>query len=557
MNGHMNITAPTYNTRPFYEQRARPSVVESRDSGRAASPIALPEPDRDTYVAQPNHNHEGGPSIRVDASPVKVIKAAFEDAFAGDLKFNGDFAYFKLFDSGADASLNPCLRLKGLGSIGLPLNELQIDAIKKCCYADGVTGENVWHFPGHDIEFRNPAWNTWFDDKMVAPLKKALGVSASPTTAIFDRLTIRGPQTEYDLISIPKKLQNLIFLIDRGQQDSANERFLHPRQFASFSVILPSPHTGGDMVFNCRDEAIEVFHTADHSEISTMLVGGYSSIGRVRKPIGSGYVVSLDYALVCLSDGPVPCLPTFKLATYVLSNAFYLWRQAVDNCPPRANSEEGYAETSAAPDILMCLLKRKCKSSSSGLQTTLLHFLDRRIIALMEPLARMYGFDLHLARPKFKQTAQLGEGSKRYNDSDDESTAGSEDLNPDHYTMPDSEETECCIKLGKEVYTLDGQPVKMNGPLIESIEQIVDFDDHQWLFINGSVLEAECSQHCVGYDDGIGLTYTWKSKAMIITPSRNPSLGITFESLETNGTKKRSGEADSTSFSNAKKPRVC
>ena len=46
-----------------------------------------------------------------------------------------------------DDAPNPCLKLDGPGPIGLPLNDIQLDAIKKFFIEDTETSENAWIFP--------------------------------------------------------------------------------------------------------------------------------------------------------------------------------------------------------------------------------------------------------------------------------------------------------------------------------------------------------------------------------------------------------------------------
>ncbi|KAK1217103.1 hypothetical protein PQX77_020249 [Marasmius sp. AFHP31] len=315
--------------------------------------------------------------------PGRIIKATFQDALRGELQFDRDLTYHEVYD---DAP-NPCLKLNGPGAIGLPLNDIQIDAIKRFCVADPAAGENVCFFPGEQIEIRNPTWTSWFQDVVVAHLNKALGTSAEP---LLIGLRIRGPQTT-DTASI---LQQRV-------------------------------------------------------------------------------------------------------------TAFHLWRQALNADPAQLSHTSIPTRPEATtPSIYLYILKRNYRTVA-GLCRNQLRGSDQWLMSLMEPLARMFHFDVHLARAKYTRTGEAYAPTKRsrmaerfgrgsdassldsFDDDDDD-----ESLNLDKLEMEDDVPS---IKF-RGVYTLDGEKVRIVGGEIERITGDELEDEEQKKFvINGTLYDGKPS----------------------------------------------------------------
>ncbi|KAL0061903.1 hypothetical protein AAF712_011279 [Marasmius tenuissimus] len=308
-----------------------------------------------------------------DYNPDTAIKAAFKDAFkTGDLEYDGDFTYSRLFH---DAP-NPCLKLEGPGAIGLPLNNIQIDVIKRFCVEDEVgasgTGGNTWIYPSEKVMttllflYVNPAWSSWLSEIVVPQLTGALGASANPIL-IPDGLKIRGPQTNTTPTPIVVK-----------------QRARDAGQYATVLIILPSPHIGGNINVKCGG-VTKVFRTAKHSKISTTVIGTLSGADLILDQVDSGNVVSLEYILACPPDTSPPRVPQLQHAKDCLQRAFYLWRQAVD-AESIQSPDPSAPKSPPAPNFYIYTLTDTY--SALDLQKTSLRGCDQKSISLMEPLAR-------------------------------------------------------------------------------------------------------------------------------------------------------------------------
>ncbi|KAK1229954.1 hypothetical protein PQX77_006968, partial [Marasmius sp. AFHP31] len=354
--------------------------IRDVDSG-LASPIA----QNDRTLGQDDEDYK----------PDAMIKAAFKEASkTGDLEYDGDFAYSRLFH---DAP-NPCLTLEGPGAIGLPLNNIQLDAIKKFCVEDEAgtsgTGGNTWIYPGEKVvtmEIRNPAWTSWLSDVVVAQLTDTLGASAKPIL-ILNGLKIRGPQTD---------TMHTRVIVKQCVRDAG--------QYAAVSIILPSPHMGGDMNVSCGG-VTKVFRTAKHSEISTMVIGSLCDADLILDQVDSGNVVSLEYTIACPSGTSPPRVPQLQHAKDCLQRAFHLWRQAVD-AESTQIFDPSAPKSLPAPNFYIYTLTHTY--SALDLRKTSLRGCDQKLISLMEPLARTFRFDLHLASVKYTHSGSAYSPSKR------------------------------------------------------------------------------------------------------------------------------------------------
>ncbi|KAL0057446.1 hypothetical protein AAF712_015911 [Marasmius tenuissimus] len=408
--------------------------------------------------------------------PGRMIKATFQDALRDDLQFDGDLTYHKVYD---DAP-NPCLKLDGPGAIGLPLNDIQIDAIKGFCIADPAAGENACFFPGEKIAIRNPKWTTWLNDVVVSHLNKALGASAK---SCLIGLRIRGPQAT-------------------GTAGVLRQRVMYAGQYANFSVVLPSPHTGGDICFDCG-VTTHMCHTARHSEISTTVAGALSDSDLVLHPVDSGSVVSLEYILTCSPGANIPRLPHLQHAYECLYRAFSLWRQVLNADPAQLSHASTPARPeAAAPSVYFYVLKREYRTAVD-LRRNLLGGSDQRLMTLMEPLARMFHFDVHLAHADYTRTGEAYAPTKRsriaerFGKHPDASSLDSfdddyddESLDLDRLEMEDDVPS---IKFGG-VYTLDGEKVRISGSEIERITGRELEDEEQKKFvINGTLYDGDPS----------------------------------------------------------------
>ncbi|KAK1217106.1 hypothetical protein PQX77_020252 [Marasmius sp. AFHP31] len=244
-------------------------------------------------------------------------------------------------------------------------------------------------------------------------------------------------------------------------------------------------------------------HTASHSEISTVVAGALSGSDLVLYPVDSGSVVSLEYVLTCSAGTNIPRLPHLQHAYECLYRAFHLWRQALNVDPAQLSHTSIPARPEATtPSIYLYILKRKYRTVA-GLCRNQLRGSDQWLMSLMEPLARMFHFDVHLARAKYTRTGEAYAPTKRsrmaerfgrdsdassldsFDDDDDD-----ESLNLDKLEMEDNVPS---IKF-KGVYTLDGEKVRIAGGEIERITGDELEDEEQKNFvINGTLYDGKPS----------------------------------------------------------------
>ncbi|KAK1234702.1 hypothetical protein PQX77_002089 [Marasmius sp. AFHP31] len=453
-----------------------------------------------------------------------------------------------------DEDYYPDAMIKGPGAIGLPLNNIQLDAIKRFCVEDEAgtsgTGGNTWIYPGEKVmEIRNPAWTSWLSDVVVAQLTDTLGASAKPIL-FLNGLKIRGPQID---------TMHTRVVVKQCVRDAG--------QYAAVSIILPSPHMGGDINVSCGG-VTKVFRTAKHSEISTMVIGSLCGADLILDQVDSGNVVSLEYTIACPSGTSPPRVPQLQHAKDCLQRAFHLWRQAVD-AESTQISDPSAPKSLAAPNFYIYTLAHTY--SALDLRKTSLRGCDQKLISLMEPLARTFRFDLHLASVKYIHSGSAYSPSKRsriadrsgmrWDDSDlDSFDEEDDDFDPWELEMPsDSYDVGRSIKF-IDVFTLDGQQVTMTGREVDRISSSdLDDEEQESLVINGKMYDEEPTD--VDWErDGcspntVELKHIWAHKIIIITPASSPC--VQFEtSPEMKGTKKRSGAQDNTDTFSAKKPRV-
>uniref|UniRef100_A0A0W0FRW8 Uncharacterized protein n=1 Tax=Moniliophthora roreri TaxID=221103 RepID=A0A0W0FRW8_MONRR len=165
-------------------------------------------------------------------SPLTDIRAGLDSALAGELHSNGTFAHSTIH---SDAP-NPCLCLDGVGTLGLPLNDMQSRMIIEASIL-GMIAEperGVWRFPGDKIVFENPRWDQWLKQTVVSSIHTALDATSVPISVVECRLrylVIHGPYAD----------------AQRYTDNFAEGA----RQYGFLSIILPSRHSGGNVHCDC------------------------------------------------------------------------------------------------------------------------------------------------------------------------------------------------------------------------------------------------------------------------------------------------------------------
>jgi hypothetical protein len=144
-----------------------------------------------------------------------LTSSTLQADFAGVLKhgfnFSGTFACYETYDIGSVP--NPCLKIDGLGVVGLPLNEREAQVI---IARSRQVGSGVWEMSSDNVcpfvrlfslsvcdsivqvHFINTAWGEWVRSTLVSRVCDALGVNRSPTPPECElyKLLIQEPGSE-------------------------------------------------------------------------------------------------------------------------------------------------------------------------------------------------------------------------------------------------------------------------------------------------------------------------------------------------------------------------
>ncbi|KAK1234703.1 hypothetical protein PQX77_002090 [Marasmius sp. AFHP31] len=183
----------------------------------------------------------------------------------------------------------------------------------------------------------------------------------------------------------------------------------------------------------------------------------------------------------------------------------------------------------------------------------------------MEPLARMFHFDVHLAHAEYTRTGEAYAPTKRshmaerFGRDSDASSLDSFDDNDDDESLNlnklEMEDDVPSIKF-RGVYTLDEENMRIAGGETERITGDELEDEEQKKFvINGTLYDGKPSDKgWERWDSERGqLTHIWTRKVIMVTPASSPH--VQPIPLLTEATK-RAGETDSMDAQNTKRPRV-
>ncbi|KAF8917722.1 hypothetical protein CPB85DRAFT_1214902, partial [Mucidula mucida] len=298
-------------------------------------------------------------------------------ALSGEFQFDGTFAHSNVY---TDVP-NPCLNLDGLGSVGLPLSERDARAILEVAVAGTGVEQGLCSFPGDKVHFDNPQWNYWIMHTAVPSINLAAPVPPTVGQCQLRSLTLRGAHAEYVLLM---------------QEDS--------RQYGLLSVVLPSRHTGGQIRI-VQQGTTKTFNTAGNSAASTTVVGAYTGVTHSLDSLQSGYVVCLSYELNYLGEShSIPRLPQLIGATTQLYHVFRSWRQKLDGVEePSDDSDLEADDDDDVPQLIPCLFEHTYNDVSHFKATTL-QGADRLMLKHIAPLAKVYGFNLHLSQVTYSES---------------------------------------------------------------------------------------------------------------------------------------------------------
>ena len=187
--------------------------------------------------------------------------------------------------SGEHEFVLPGLKIRGLGELGFPLNEIQIKALigvaEKAPFGKGletVTDTNVrsaWQIDAEELTFKSLEWSKFLKN-IVKEVKSQLELEGKTIKANLYKLLIY----EKGDFFLPHK-------------DSEKEKGM----FGTMVVGLPSEHSGGKLLvrFDGKEEVIDFAPASSNYQIP--FTAFYADCEHEIKPIKSGYRVCLVYNL--------------------------------------------------------------------------------------------------------------------------------------------------------------------------------------------------------------------------------------------------------------------
>jgi hypothetical protein len=209
----------------------------------------------------------------------------------------GDF-----YATGTAEVFAPGLVVEGVGPIALPLLPQQaaqlVAAAERAPYGRGeetlvdTEVRRVWQIDAARVAIRGRGWARSLEE-IVARAAEGLGVS-EPVEAEFYKLLV------YDEGS---------FFVSHRDTEKA------PGMFATLVVVLPSEHTGGELILRHRDREVSLdLHPTEPSEVS--FAAFYADCVHEVRPVRSGYRLTLVYTLLRRGDGsrasaPLPEPPSY------------------------------------------------------------------------------------------------------------------------------------------------------------------------------------------------------------------------------------------------------
>ncbi|KAF9022475.1 hypothetical protein BDZ89DRAFT_202902 [Hymenopellis radicata] len=200
------------------------------------------------------------------------------------------------------------------------------------------------------------------------------------------------------------------------------------------------------------------------------------------------------------------------------------------------------------PSFLACFLEDEYETSA--LKATSLTDKDALLIHHVAPLAKAYGFDLHLAEVTYTvdggvtwghqyDTYKAGISFERrsYDDSDDDDYYSFYDYRDPYEVFVDPE----VVKMNKrdvshnlhfsDVLALDGMPMNMSGAAVDGMNDVDDdgnIKDINLYFVNGEITEADRQANFFHEDAHCGsLRYTYQRNALLISPANSQSVKFT------------------------------
>jgi predicted 2-oxoglutarate/Fe(II)-dependent dioxygenase YbiX len=241
---------------------------------------------------------------------MSLIGAALVDCL-GSVERPGDFCV-----SGRREIFMPTIDVEGMGRIAFPLLALQAERLVEVATAaphgrgeETVVDRDVrrtWQIESDRVQIAGRQWDETLAG-LVAETAAGLGVSTA-VEAVFYKLLI------YDAGS---------FFVDHRDTEKM------PGMFATLAIVLPSTHTGGDLVVrHLGREVVVDLHPEEPSEIG--FVAFYADCLHTVRPVVSGWRMVLIYNLRFLGEGGASNPPDYRAEQARVTELLSNWAKAAD-----------------------------------------------------------------------------------------------------------------------------------------------------------------------------------------------------------------------------------
>ncbi|KAF5390844.1 hypothetical protein D9757_004527 [Collybiopsis confluens] len=361
-----------------------------------------------------------------------------EDDMESELSDGGDFAASSFaFGTTCPQAPNPVLTIEGIGQIGLPLSERDANIIIQHANQApfGHNHETVidtsvrdtFEIDASRVRFSNPLFNAWLLSELLCTITTKLGTQAKDTSIELYKLLLYRTGSHF-----------------KKHQDTAKS----PKMFATAVVLLPSQHTGGQLVLS-HDNASQIYDFSAESFLGTSVMAWYTDVFHEVKPVTSGYRLALSFNVVrsATSSLAVPKLPDMADPGKPLRTFFRKW-QAEKFDDPRDKAAYLLGHSYSKNDLLH---GEECLKGK-----------DAHLLSYVRDVAEELGFVLALANIDYTVTGpanDYGGGYSHYKrgrwyDESDDSDGGPSDVSMDR----DCDVVDRKLSVS-DLYDLDGNLV--------------------------------------------------------------------------------------------------
>ena len=269
---------------------------------------------------------------------------------------------------------HPGMIIEGIGLVGLPLDKRQATALKKKAkqapYGKGdltivdTTVRRVWEIDAADILFGNSQWKNVLNEAL-KKTQTELGLKDQKLEAHFYKLLI------YE--------KGSFFLPHRDGEKL-------DRMVATLVVVLPSAHSGGELVIRHDQKEVVVDFSAK-SSFDTQFAAFFADCEHEVRPVTSGVRLALVYNLTLEKQAKPIKAPTIGEQIAQSAQVLGQWKQSL-----LADSA-----SSAPADPLKLAVLLDHQYTQAGLCLDILKGADRGRADTLFAAAKMAGCDASLA----------------------------------------------------------------------------------------------------------------------------------------------------------------